>query len=54
MPARSWLETVDEYRTRLKSVVADFNRTYDVEGLCRELPARVEKLRVAEGGRLAK
>ena len=54
VPPRSWLETPEEYRTRLKGVVAEVNRDYNVENLCRELPTRVEKLRLAEGGRLSK
>jgi hypothetical protein len=48
------LETPEEYRTRLKGVVAEINHDYRVENLCRELPARVEQLRVAEGGRRPK
>ena len=30
------------------------NEDYNVDGLCRELPERVEKLYDAEGGKLAK
>ena len=48
------LETPEEYRTRLKGVVAEINHDYRAENLCRELPARVEQLRVAEGDRLPK
>ena len=48
------LETPEEYRTRLKGVVAEINHDDRVENLCRELPARVVQLRVAEGGRLPK
>ena len=54
MPARSWLETPEEYRSRLKRVVAEVNQAYNVESLCRELPTRVEKLRLEKGGRLQK
>ena len=54
VPARPWLETPEEYRTRLKLVVAEVNRAYNVENLCRELPTRVEKLRLEKGGRLPK
>jgi hypothetical protein len=54
VPARSWTETPEEYRTRLKGVVAEVNHDYKVENLCRELPTRVENLRLEEGGRLPK
>ena len=54
LPARPWLETLEEYRTRLKAAVAEINATHDVDSLCKELPARVAQLILAEGGRLAK
>ena len=34
--------------------VAEVNATHDVDSLCKELPARVAQLILAEGGRLAK
>ena len=54
VPARPWLETPEEYRSRLKGVVAEGNHAYNVDNLCRDLPTRVEQLRLAEGGRLPK
>ena len=48
------LRTEPEYRTRLKAVVAEVNANHNVGGLCKELPARVAKLILAEGTRLAK
>ena len=54
VPARAWLETPEEYRSRLKAVVAEVNANHDVDALCKELPARVAQLLLAEGGRLAK
>ena len=53
-PTRPWLETVEQYRARLKSVVTAINQEHNVEGLCWELPDRVEKLRLAKGDRLSK
>ena len=53
-PARPWLETPEEYRTRLKAAVAEVIATHDVDSLCKELPARVAQLILEEGGRLAK
>ena len=54
VPSRPWAETPEEYRMRLKAVVAEVNRDYNVENLCRELPQRVRDLNEAQGGRLAK
>ena len=45
---------LEEYKVRLKQMVADINAEHDVAGLCRELPDRVAKLDELEGGRLAK
>ena len=45
---------MDEYRARLKSVVAAINKEHNVEGLCWELPQRIEALRLQKGDRLAK
>ncbi len=35
-------------------VVRKVNEQYNVDGLCRELPSRVDALYDAEGGKLAK
>ncbi len=49
-----WLETVEEYGSRLKAVVAAVNQEHNLEGLCRELPVRAEGVKDAEGGRIGK
>jgi hypothetical protein len=54
VPARCWLETAQEFRARIKAVVAEINRTHDVDSLCRELPSRVQQVKAAEGGRINK
>ena len=54
VPARSWLETAQDFRARIKAVVAEINRTHDVDSLCRELPGRVQQVKAAEGGRINK
>ena len=46
--------SLEEYKVRLKQVVADINAEHDVAGLCRELLDRVAKLDELEGGRLPK
>ena len=42
VPPRPWEESVEAYSSRLKDVAAHINRMCDVDGLCRELPSRVE------------
>ena len=54
VPSRPWLETLEDYKVRLKQVVADINAEHDVAGLCRELPDRVAELAKLKGARLSK
>ena len=54
LPVKPWEETVAAYSQRLKEVVRVINSEYDVEGLCKELPDRVQALHAARGGRLSK
>ena len=54
LPARPWEETTEAFGARLREVVRKVNDEYNVEGLCRELPTRVEILYDAEGGKLQK
>ena len=54
LPAQAWTETTDAYVARLKECAAYCNAHYDIDGLCRELPQRLEDLEDAEGDRLAK
>ena len=53
LPARAW-ESVGDYASRLKEVVRRVNMHYDVDGLCRALPARIQLLIDAQGGKLGK
>ena len=52
VPIDAHKETVPEYTTRLKEVAAYINANYDVEGLCRGLPGRLQRLRAAKGDRI--
>ena len=54
LPRRCWEETLEAYRARLKTCAAHINDTFDVAGLCRELPERVRELDRRQGERLAK
>ena len=53
VPAKAWEESVQEYRTRLRSCAAHVNQNYDVDSLCRDLPARLRDLHRRGGDRLA-
>ena len=46
-PAQSWKETAEDFGARSRAAA-------DVEGLQRELPARLVELRSREGGRVGK
>ena len=54
LPAKPWEESVEGFGSRLREVVRKVNEQYNVDGLCRELPSRVDALYDAEGGKLAK
>ena len=53
-PASPWKETRDQYKARLQEACREINAHYDVEGLCRELPERLEELKKREGDKLPK
>ena len=53
VPLKAWEESVLEYRARLKACAAYVNQHFDVESLCRDLPARLDDLRRRGGDRLA-
>ena len=54
LPARPWQESPQQLIARLKRVAGKVNADYDVAGLCRELPARVEELVRRGGGKRRK
>ena len=54
LPKRPWEETTAQFSQRLKRIVANVNRNFDVAGLCRELPARVDELHRRNGHKLKK
>ena len=53
-PAKSWEETAEQFGARLKQAADYVNAHYDVEGLQRELPARLDRLCDREGARIGK
>ena len=52
VPRGAWKETVPDYFARLKHVASYINDNYNVEGLSRELPQRVQDVIDAEGDRI--
>ena len=53
-PARPWEETREEFRARMQKACRQINAEYNVEGLCRELPERLQKLKAKQGDKLKK
>ena len=51
---RSHLTAPVQLGARLKRIASERNAEHDVVGLCRELPARVEQLRLKKGRKLKK
>ena len=52
LPARCWEETPAAFAARLRAACAHVNANYNVEGLCREFPSRIQQLIDHKGGRL--
>jgi len=48
------VRTREAYVSRLKTVCAEINAQYDVDGLSRAFPSRVQAVKDAEGDRIAK
>ena len=53
MPARCWEETPAAFGARLRQCCAEINAELNVDGLCRDLPRRIQQLVDLEGDRLA-
>ena len=54
LPTRPWEETPVQLAARLKRIAIEINAEHDVAGLCRELHALVEQLRLKKGRKLKK
>jgi len=53
-PEEPWAEIVQDFAARLRGISANMNQHYDVDGLCRELPLRLQKLKDNAGDRIKK
>ena len=49
----AWEENREAFTARLKKICEDIKESLDVEGLCRDLLPRIEKLVARKGDRLA-
>ena len=54
VPSKQWLETTEQYASRLRGVVDDIDANLDVEGLCKSFPNRLDLKIEAKGGRIPK
>ena len=55
LPREPWNETEESFEERLKAAAAWVNEKHDVDGLCREMPRRMNDLvHVTKGARLNK
>ena len=52
LPARCWEETPAAFGARLRQCCANINAELNVDGLCRDLPRRIQQLVDLEGDRL--
>ena len=52
LPKRPWEETEEQFVARLKHIAAVINKDYNVEGLTRGLPKRIDELVEQDGGRI--
>ena len=53
-PHEPWKETPPEFGARLRAIARDINANCDVDGLCRKLADRVQRVVDAEGDRINK
>ena len=54
MPRMAWKETREEFGHRMRDVVREINARYDVDGLCKGFPARLDAVLERGGDRLSK
>ena len=51
-PKKPWEETLDAYHSRLKHCAAHCNDKHNIDGLCEEVPWRLEELLKRSGDRI--
>ena len=47
-------ETEEQFEARLRTIAQKINREYNLEGLCRELPYRIDALVAEQGEKIGK
>ena len=53
-PKEPWKETTQEFAARLRSICQYINDHYDVDGLCKEFPQRLQAIVNSQGDRINK
>lgn len=53
-PEQPWKESPKDFGVRLRAICHDINKNCDVEGLCRQLPERLQEVVDRQGDRLGK
>ena len=54
LPKEPWKETAEEFAGRLRDIGRYINQNYDVSGVCRSFPNRVQMVVDADGDRINK
>ena len=54
LPKEPWKETREEFASRLRGICQYINDNYDVDGVCRSFPKRLETLVGHDGDRINK
>ena len=54
VPKEPWKETPEEFAGRLRDICRYINQNYDVSGVCKSFPKRVQKVVDADGDRINK
>ena len=52
LPKEPWKESREQFGTRLREAASSVNKYYDVDGLSRRFPSRIEELIARKGDRL--
>ena len=47
-----WLESIEQFQSRMRDICEHINAYFDVDGLCRAFPKRLEKVIESEGDRV--
>ena len=52
LPRKPWEETEEQFEVRLRGIAQTINKGYNLDDLCRECPARTDKLVEVRGEKI--